>query len=423
MIRMSNLTRSRPKLQTCSWVAATVIIFAAIFPSSAAGYSTLFGWSQGTFLDGYSIDPQLANNLHISGQQGNVVSAIDNAAQNYWNQMSAFTLYKTTSSPYTVYGHDLGFSSAGITYAKTIETYTSGTKTIIKAETEMNDNVNVHWNTNGTTGCHTTYCDQDVFKAMLHEFGHWQSLEDSPHYTWNCWECEQAVMWSTQAYNNLTIDDKEAATMENGLWTEFESNQFLGLSPNIPAAPASGVSSFANCSTGGPDYWTYNGGTDGVPSSPTGGRFMRFEGCSVSGGYAYMTIASQDQDNVGENDETNPPTQVNQCGAPCYFKIGTGTTIGWYQYNVGHCVASLDLEFTDGTTLRDSGLTDQNGVSVHPAQRPCTYYGKGNWFYVSINLSPLAGKTVKRWMVGYDETQYGGSGTWQVYFDDVRVSD
>jgi len=231
-------------------------------------------------------------------------------------------------------------------------------------------------------------------------------------------------MWSTQGLSNLTIDDKEAATMEYGLWTHFEQSQFLGLSPNLPPAPASGITSYGSCASGTSDYWTYNAGTDGVPTSPDGGRFMRFEGCSTAGGHAYMTIASKDQDNVGEKDTVTPPLTVPQCGTPCYFQIPTGrtTTLSWWQYNVGHCVASLDPEFTDGTTLRDSGLVDQNGVSVHSAQRNCVHYGQNNWFHVTVNLTPLAGKTVKRWSVGYDESYYNGSGNWRVYFDGIAIN-
>lgn len=105
-----------------------------------------------------------------------------------------------------------------------------------------------------------------------------------------------------------------------------------------------------------------------------------------------------------------------QCGDPCYLKVRSGMVLTWEQYNVTQCTVSVDIEFSDGTTLRDSGLTDSDGYDVHPQYRPC-YSG---WHTVSINLSPLAGKTIRRILIAYDNPN--GSSTWRSYVDDLKIT-
>ena len=79
---------------------------------------------------------------------------------------------------------------------------------------------------------------------------------------------------------------------------------------------------------------------------------------------------------------------------------------------------ALDIIFADGTTLRDSNLTDQRAVRVHP-----TYQGQGGqlvldtWNYVTVDLTPLAGKTVDRVDLGFDKPN--GSGGYRGYVDDI----
>lgn len=88
-----------------------------------------------------------------------------------------------------------------------------------------------------------------------------------------------------------------------------------------------------------------------------------------------------------------------------HLTIANGAQLSWYQYNSAQKTMSIDIIFSDGSTLRGSGLTDQNGVSVHPAARN---YPTGSWHFVSVNLSPLAGKRVQDIVVAYDN---GGNNT------------
>ncbi len=79
--------------------------------------------------------------------------------------------------------------------------------------------------------------------------------------------------------------------------------------------------------------------------------------------YAYMKLASADEDGNGKNGAP--------CGAGCYLRVQSGMYLRWEQNNQYSCTVSLDIEFTDGTALRDQPLVDNFGVSVHPAQRTC----------------------------------------------------
>jgi predicted alpha-1,2-mannosidase len=77
---------------------------------------------------------------------------------------------------------------------------------------------------------------------------------------------------------------------------------------------------------------------------------------------------------------------------------------------------ALDLVFSDGTTLRSSGLTDQHGVRLNPTNQ-AAILAPDTWNYVSVDLTPLTNKTVNRIDLGYN--QPGGSGGFRGYVDDL----
>ncbi|MCM4078072.1 S1 family peptidase [Paractinoplanes hotanensis] len=84
------------------------------------------------------------------------------------------------------------------------------------------------------------------------------------------------------------------------------------------------------------------------------------------------------------------------------------------------CVA-VDLSFTDGTNLRDSGATDQNGNRAHP-QHQCAKLTRDTWNEVIVPLGAVAnGKTVDTLAVAYD--QAAGTGGYRGYVDDLALSD
>ena len=80
---------------------------------------------------------------------------------------------------------------------------------------------------------------------------------------------------------------------------------------------------------------------------------------------------------------------------------------------------AVDLIFTDNTTLRDSGLKDQRGYSIHPKSQGAALT-LDTWNYVSVDLSPLAGKTINRLDIGFDRA--GSTGGYRGYVDDIAFT-
>ncbi|MFG2039984.1 GDSL-type esterase/lipase family protein [Dactylosporangium sp. NPDC048998] len=104
--------------------------------------------------------------------------------------------------------------------------------------------------------------------------------------------------------------------------------------------------------------------------------------------------------------------------------LGAGSVLSYWIYPqqaTGTFVA-VDLQFSDGSALRDSGAVDQYGVRAHPQ-----YQGEGGhlavnqWNLVRVSLAGLAGRTVSRIDVGFDRP--AGTGAFRGYVDDVTIAD
>lgn len=111
--------------------------------------------------------------------------------------------------------------------------------------------------------------------------------------------------------------------------------------------------------------------------------------------------------------------------------IGPNTTLSYWVYPQSNassgsvsgsnstCVA-IDMIFTDGSDLRDSGAVDQNGNQLHPAHQ-CGHLTLDQWNYVTSNIgASVNGKSINRIDVGYD--QPGNTGGFRGYIDDISVS-
>ncbi|WP_328462911.1 FG-GAP-like repeat-containing protein [Actinoplanes sp. NBC_00393] len=84
------------------------------------------------------------------------------------------------------------------------------------------------------------------------------------------------------------------------------------------------------------------------------------------------------------------------------------------------CVA-IDLVFSDGTYLRDSGLKDQRGNRIHPAHQ-CSKLTADQWNLVVVPLgSALAGKQVTGLNVGYEQSN--NIGGYRGLIDDITISE
>ncbi|THF72677.1 arabinan endo-1,5-alpha-L-arabinosidase [Cohnella fermenti] len=89
----------------------------------------------------------------------------------------------------------------------------------------------------------------------------------------------------------------------------------------------------------------------------------------------------------------------------------------FYPLNENSRHVTVDLVFTDGSTLRDSGATDFEGISMHPN------IARGivnTWRQVQCNIGQWAsGKTIDRILIDYD--QGPNTGTYTAYVDDIAI--
>jgi len=113
--------------------------------------------------------------------------------------------------------------------------------------------------------------------------------------------------------------------------------------------------------------------------------------------------------------------------------VGTNKTLNYWIYpqdntttpyvaagSTNSTCAAIDMYFTDGSTLRDSGAVDQNGTKIHPAGQ-CGHLTLNTWNHVTVNVAANnANKQISRILVGYD--QPGGSGGYRGYIDDITIS-
>jgi len=83
--------------------------------------------------------------------------------------------------------------------------------------------------------------------------------------------------------------------------------------------------------------------------------------------------------------------------------------------------ASVDLHTTDGTTLRDSGASDQNDASAHPSA-DLSQYAENQWYHRTIPLAPLAGKIIDGVMIATDSNEHE-AGIFRAYVDNIQITD
>ncbi len=115
--------------------------------------------------------------------------------------------------------------------------------------------------------------------------------------------------------------------------------------------------------------------------------------------------------------------------AYCYYRlfddniaVVPGMKISyWIYHEVGTPKISVDGRFTDGSTIRDFGggaLKDQYGVRIHPGQRQDPMR---QWYFVEVDLTPAAGKTLDFIMFAFDTGGNGFKGQYRTYVDDFAV--
>ncbi|MEU4157706.1 hypothetical protein [Actinoplanes sp. NPDC026670] len=93
---------------------------------------------------------------------------------------------------------------------------------------------------------------------------------------------------------------------------------------------------------------------------------------------------------------------------------------------VGHVVAAnstclaVDLTFSNGANLRDSGAVDQKGNRAHPAYQ-CGQLTPESWNKVEVSLAGFNGRAITGLQIAYD--QPGNTGAFRGYIDDISIAD
>ncbi|MED4599116.1 GH92 family glycosyl hydrolase [Paenibacillus validus] len=103
------------------------------------------------------------------------------------------------------------------------------------------------------------------------------------------------------------------------------------------------------------------------------------------------------------------------------YPEGSGATVLPENTRTTSQYVSVDLQFTDGTYLRNLGATDQNGVGLHPnAQGSGGKLTADQWNLVTSNIGAVAaGKTVDKILISYNGT--GKTGYARGFFDDITI--
>lgn len=133
----------------------------------------------------------------------------------------------------------------------------------------------------------------------------------------------------------------------------------------------------------------------------------------ISNAHAYLKIF----------DLGNKPLSIGKAKTLSYW-IYPKSADRWdnmdWPVNNSNC-AAVDLVFTDGTTLRDSGAVDQMGNSVHPSDQ-CASLKPNEWNHITVNLGAKnSGKEISRINVGYDQ-DHPGNAEYSGYLDDIAIS-
>lgn len=104
------------------------------------------------------------------------------------------------------------------------------------------------------------------------------------------------------------------------------------------------------------------------------------------------------------------------------IQVTAGMKVGYWIYHVsGSPKVAIDGGFLDGNTIRDFGggvLKDQYGVPIHPAARRDPM---NQWYYVEVDLTPAAGRTLDYLMFAFDNGGDGFKGQFKAHVDDLRI--
>lgn len=344
----------------------------------------------------YSIDPNFNSKMPVT----NATSIVVNNTFK-WDNASLLEFYNASNWPNGNTITTANFQNPQTVPCPVTDTLIAATclnanpTTITRVRTYFNTSPTITWNGNGLMSCSPRKADLST--VTLHELGHWLNLADGPS------GHPEAVMnyQCGVAKQVLPEDDKRGVHQLYGPFDSWETTALQGEINRITYGPYN-VAGYNNSSLlperypVSPEY--------GVPLI-SGAKYDHIAGYAKTGAASvYFTIAHDEQDSA-----TNKT----------YFTIRPNMYLVWDQYNYQQSSVSVDFAMTDETRLQNSSLTDQNGKLLAPKYRHV--YATGVWHTFEVNLTSLAGKKVRRWMYGYDNSLTGLTGNFRTYFDNLRI--
>ncbi len=317
----------------------------------------------------------------ITDPQGNQIHVTYQRDMASWKSPSSGVTY---SYPRDVELSTVQYDSPGCLNAQTMCTGSSWAPLMQIAFTASHSVAN---STNGTpTGCNTATnmrCDDPV------------DLSSSGG-------AAASLIQNTSVLNSIQTQVRTSGT---GTWNTLHGYN-LGYEQSGPTTsvdPASGL----NRSTAGMLDLTR---IQEVGS--TGATALLYTGLdkSTTKSYAYMKAFDLSSKNVVVGPNTTLSYWVfPQSSATSNLVSGSNSS----------CVA-IDMIFTDGTDLRDSGALDQHGNSMHPSGQ-CGHLTMDQWNLVTSTIGAVRnGKTINRINIGYD--QPANTGGYRGYVDDIRLT-
>lgn len=387
------------RMQVVIFCLLTISLIVASSPPSAQAYDTGSKWINAPSTT-FGLASILNSDLGITSAPTQV-----STAANRWNRASWFKLYQVaysaTNNVITTQNFQTSPPCGSNDNAFAVVCISASNGVISQSPMYINKSPSISWNTSGASGvnCSASPRRMDFLNVVTHEFGHFFSLFDHPAGNNNAimnFDCTYKV-------DPLRPDDTAGATQLYGPQTGFETGEALGYS-NILAYSSNTTGYYGS---GAPELGVVSS-EFGVPVS-SGSKYLRIAGNASGNSYAYFKLFSSDFD-----------TSAIPFGIRRYLEVRSGMTLKWRQYNYKQTNASIDLVFTDGTTLRDLGFKDQNGVGSHPAAR--TNYPTGQWLYFQVDLSLLSTKRIKDILIAYDNGGNGRTGQFRSYFDDIQIA-
>ncbi|WNG39150.1 xylosidase [Archangium violaceum] len=159
----------------------------------------------------------------------------------------------------------------------------------------------------------------------------------------------------------------------------------------------------------------------------TGGGLQGVTGYGGTGSVGFGVVAGEQAHSGSRALRISGRDTLTTGGSFAYFKaydvhipVQSTTQLSFWTYpqNSLSQHVTVELVMTDGSTLRDSGATDVNGISMHPGASRGTVNA---WTQTKSRIGQwLAGKTIDRILITYD---YGPlTGDFRGYVDDIEVA-